>query len=222
MSQDTWTAVDQYFNFTIVHVDDALTHALETSNDAGLPAINVAPNQGKFLQMLARIQGARTILEIGTLGAYSTIWLARALPDGGKLVTLEADATHAEVATGNIEYAGLSDRVEVIEGRALETLPGLVDDERVPFDFVFIDADKPNNPNYVNWALKLTRPGSIVIVDNVIRAGTIAETGNEDPNVQGARESFEMIQRESRLDATALQLVGVKGYDGLIMALVTG
>lgn len=222
MSQDTWTRVDEYFNFTIVGIDETLGKALERSTEAGLPEIAVAPNQGKFLQMLARIQGARSILEIGTLGAYSTIWLARALPDDGRLVTLEADPKHAAVARKNIDDAGLGDRIELIEGAALDTLPNLANDDRAPFDLVFIDADKPNNPNYLQWAMKLTSPGSIIIVDNVIRDGKIADTGNEDPNVQGARETFDMVQRQPNLDATALQLVGLKGYDGMIIALVTG
>lgn len=221
MNKDTWTAVDEYFSKTLVESDQALEFALDNSAKAELPEINVAPNQGKFLQMLARIQGAKSILEIGTLGAYSTIWLARALPEGGGMVTLEADQKHAEVSRQNIEHAGLSDRVELIQGPALDSLPKLVDDARAPFDFVFIDADKPNNPNYVNWALKMTRPGSIIIVDNVVRGGTIADVNDTDPSVEGARALFDLIENEPRLDATALQTVGVKGYDGLVIAIVT-
>jgi predicted O-methyltransferase YrrM len=221
MTNDTWTLVDSYFSQTLVESDSALEAALDDSARAGLPEINVAPNQGKFLNMLSRMLGARTILEIGTLGGYSTIWLARALPDGGQLVTMEADPKHADVAWRNIERAEVADRVELMRGPALESLPNLVNDERVPFDLVFIDADKRNNPAYVEWALKLTRPGSVIIVDNVVRGGTIAEPDSDDPDVQGAKALFEMIAKEPRLDATALQTVGVKGYDGFVMALVT-
>lgn len=221
MNKETWTAVDEYVKGKLLEVDDALDAALTNSEMSGLPAIAVAPVQGKFLQLLASIQGARSILEIGTLGAYSTIWLARALPDGGKLVSLEYDQKHAEVAQQNVEHAGFGDRVEIIHGAALDTLPSLVSDSRSPFDFVFIDADKQNNPHYVNWALKLTRPGSIIIVDNVVRNGTIAESNSDDPDVQGARALFDLIENEPKLDATALQTVGVKGYDGFVMAVVT-
>jgi predicted O-methyltransferase YrrM len=220
MSQDTWTAVDEYFKDKLIGIDDALDAALTNSEMSGLPPINVAPNQGKLLHMLAKIQGAKSILEIGTLGGYSTIWLAWALPEGGQLVSLEYDQKHADVSQQNIEHAGLADRVEIIQGAALDTLPTLANDKRAPFDFVFIDADKQNNPNYVEWALKLTRPGSIIIVDNVVRGGTLAETASDDPNVQGARALFDLIEKEPRLDATALQTVGIKGYDGLVIALV--
>lgn len=221
MSQDTWTAVDEYFKKKLIGIDDALDAALTNSEMSGLPAIAVAPNQGKFLQMLARIQGAKSILEIGTLGAYSTIWLAWGLKPGGQLVSLEADQKHADVAQQNVEHAGLADHVEIIHGAALDTLPSLINDKRAPFDFVFIDADKQNNPAYVNWALKLTRPGSIIIVDNVVRNGTIAENNSSDPDVQGARALFDLIEQEPKLDATALQTVGIKGYDGLAIAVVT-
>lgn len=222
MSNDTWTAVDALFDKTIVESDQALDAALDNNAMSNLPAIGVAPNQGKFLQMLARIHGSKSILEIGTLGGYSTIWLGRALPDGGQLVTLEADKKHADVAQQNIEHAGLGDRVEIILGPALETLPGLVNDKRAPFDFVFVDADKPNIPKYVTWALKLTRPGSLIIVDNIVRNGAVADKNSDDPNVKGSRELFEQLAKEPRLDATALQTVGVKGYDGLVISIVTG
>lgn len=221
MTQETWTAVDEFFKEKLIGIDDALDAALTNSEMSDLPAINVAPNQGKFLHLLAKIQGAKSILEIGTLGGYSTIWLAWALPDGGQLVSLEFDKKHAEVAQQNVEHAGLADRVEIIQGAALDTLPSLVRDKRAPFDFVFIDADKQNNPAYVNWAMKMTRPGSIIIVDNVVRAGTIAETNSDDPNVQGARALFDLVEQEPKLDATALQTVGIKGYDGLVIAVVT-
>jgi predicted O-methyltransferase YrrM len=221
MSKETWVAVDEYIKEKLIGIDDALDAALTNSEMSGLPAINVAPTQGKFLQLLARISGARSILEIGTLGAYSTIWLARALPDGGQLVSLEYDKNHAEVAQQNIEHAGLADRVEIIQGAALDNLPSLVSDSRAPFDLVFVDADKQNNPAYVNWALKMTRPGSIIVVDNVVRRGTLAEADSTDPDVQGARGLFDMLENEPKLDATALQTVGIKGYDGFVLAVVT-
>jgi predicted O-methyltransferase YrrM len=221
MSKDKWTAVDEYFQKKLIGIDDALDAALTNSEMSNLPPINVAPNQGKFIHMLVKIQGAKSILEIGTLGAYSTIWLARALPDDGRLLSLEADKKHADVAQQNVEHAGLADRVEIIQGPALDTLPGLASDKRVPFDFVFIDADKQNNPAYVNWSMQLTRPGSIIVVDNVVRGGTIADDDNDDPDVQGARALFDLIEQEPKLDATALQTVGVKGYDGLVIAIVT-
>jgi predicted O-methyltransferase YrrM len=220
MNVATWTEVDEYFKDKLIGIDDALDAALTNSEMSGLPSINVAPNQGKLLHMLAKIQGAKSILEIGTLGGYSTIWLARALPESGHLVSLEFDQKHADVAQQNVEHAGLADRVEIIQGAALDTLPTLAKDKRAPFDLVFIDADKQNNPNYVEWALKLTRPGSIVIVDNVVRGGSLAETNSDDPNVQGARALFDLLENEPRLDATALQTVGIKGYDGLVIALV--
>ncbi len=221
MSQETWTAVDEYLKDKLIGIDDALDAALTNSEMSGLPPIAVAPVQGKFLQLLASIHGAKSILEIGTLGGYSTIWLARALPEGGKLVSLEYEQKHAEVAQQNIEHAGFGDRVEIIQGAALDTLPDLINDSRAPFDLVFIDADKQNNPAYVNWSLKLTRPGSIIIVDNVVRNGTVAEAHSDDPNVQGARALFDLVENEPKLDATALQTVGVKGYDGFVLAVVT-
>jgi predicted O-methyltransferase YrrM len=220
MTKDTWTAIDEYFEDALIDHDQALDAALDNSAMSGLPAISVSASHGKLLQMLARIKGAKSILEVGTLGGYSTIWLARGMADGGQLVSLEAVQKHADVAQQNIEHAGLGDRVEIIHGPALETLPGLVDDKRAPFDLVFIDADKQNNSAYVEWALKLTRPGSIIIVDNVVRAGQIADPNNNDPSVVGTREMFEMLRSEPRLDATALQTVGVKGYDGMTIALV--
>lgn len=221
MSKDTWTAVDEYVKEKLIGIDDALDAALTNSEMSGLPAINVSPAQGKFLHLLAGIQGAKSILEIGTLGGYSTIWLTWAMPDGGQMVSLEYDKKHADVAQQNIEHAGLADRVEIIHGAALDTLPDLLNDKRAPFDFVFIDADKQNNPAYVTWALKMTRPGSIIIVDNVVRGGTLAETGSDDPNVQGARALFDLLENEPKLDATALQTVGIKGYDGFVVAVVT-
>src|SRR5947209_6942019 len=185
MSQDQWTAVDRYITDLLVPPDPALDEALRASAAAGLPAINVSPNQGKLLHLLARLRGARTILEVGTLGGYSTIWLARALPDDGRLVTLESDPKHAAIARGNIARAGVADRVELRLGRALDTLPRLAEEGRGPFDLIFIDADKPNNPDYFAWAVKLARPGSLIVVDNVVRDGAVADAASPDPRVQG-------------------------------------
>ncbi len=219
MAQQTWTAVDAYFDGLLVEEDEALTAAAADSEAAGLPAHQVAPNQGKLLHLLARICGARRILEIGTLGGYSTIWLARALPEGGQLVTLEVDERCAEIAAENIGRAGLRDVVDIRLGRAVDLLPRLTDTE--PFDLVFIDADKPSNPEYVEWALRLTRPGSVIIGDNVVRDGAVVDATSSDPRVQGVRRFTELIAEHPRLTATALQTVGSKGYDGLVMALVT-
>ncbi|ALC23467.1 O-methyltransferase [Streptomyces pristinaespiralis] len=221
MTQDQWQAVDGYISDLLVAEDEALTEALAASAAAGLPAINVAPNQGKLLHLLAQTQGARTALEIGTLGGYSTIWLARALPEDGRLISLEYDPAHAEVARANIARAGLAKIAEVRTGAALETLPRIAAEPGAgPFDLVFIDADKRNNPRYVEWALRLTRPGSLIIVDNVVRGGGVVDATSEDPSILGTREMFELVAREPRLDATALQTVGVKGYDGLLVARV--
>jgi predicted O-methyltransferase YrrM len=220
MTELLWTSVDQYYSDALVKPDEILDAALRDSDAAGLPPINVTPNQGKFLHLMARICGARAILEIGTLGGYSTIWLARALPDGGRLVTLEAEPRHADVARANIARAGLADRVEVRVGRALDTLPQLEADGVGPFDLVFIDADKPSNPDYVEWALKITRTGSVIIVDNVVRDGAVADSASEDSAVLGVRRMNELIAADQRLTATAIQTVGSKGYDGILVALV--
>ncbi|MFE2478969.1 class I SAM-dependent methyltransferase [Streptomyces sp. NPDC059389] len=219
MGQQTWTAVDDYFDGLLVEEDDALLAANADAAAAGLPAHQVAPNQGKLLHLLARIRGARTVLEIGTLGGYSTIWLARALPAGGRLVTLEADPRCADVAAANITRAGLANVVDIRRGRAVDLLPELTD--LAPFDLVFIDADKPSNPDYLKWALELTRPGSVIIGDNVVRDGAVVDPDSTDPRVQGVRRFTELIAEHPRLTATALQTVGGKGYDGLVMALVT-
>ncbi|MFE3905236.1 O-methyltransferase [Streptomyces sp. NPDC059153] len=222
MTLAQWTEVDDYFNGLLVGPDEALDAAVEAGDKAGLPAIQVAANQGKLLNLLARLQGARTVLEIGTLGGYSTIWLARALPEGGKVVTLEADPAYAEIARANIERAGLANVVEIRVGRALDTLPELVAEGHGPFDVVFIDADKPSNPDYLAWSLKLTRPGSLIVADNVVRDGEVVDGGSGDPKVQGVRRFTELVAADPRLSATALQTVGSKGYDGLMMVLVTG
>ncbi|MFF1510828.1 O-methyltransferase [Streptomyces sp. NPDC058326] len=215
-----WNAVDDYFGRTIAPADEALTAALTASTAAGLPEIAVAPNQGKLLHLLALTQGARSILEIGTLGGYSTIWLARALPADGRLITLEYDPAHADVARANIARAGLDKLVEVRTGAALDSLPRLEAEGAGPFDLVFIDADKVNNPRYVEWALRLSRPGTLIIVDNVVRGGRIATPHPDDPAITGTRELFDLVAAEPRLDATALQTVGTKGYDGLLFARV--
>lgn len=220
MTQTTWQAVDDYFNQLLIPPDDALEAALKASEAAGLPAIQVAASHGKFLHLLARLQGARKILEIGTLGGYSTIWLARALPAEGRLITLELSLKHAEVARANLARAGLSGVVEVRVGKAIETLPHLASE--APFDLIFIDADKPSNPDYFQWALKLARPGTLIVVDNVVREGAVVNTHSADANVQGVRRLMELIAAEPRISATALQTVGSKGYDGLVLALVTG
>ncbi len=220
--QDRWTEVDGYYAGLLAPHDLALEGALEASREAGLPPINVAPNQGKLLQLLARLQGARAILEIGTLGGYSTIWLARALPAGGRLVSLEVDVKHAEVARANLARAGLADRAEVRLGRALDSLASLVAEGAGPFDLVFIDADKEGIPDYFAWALKLTRAGSLVIVDNVVRGGAIADPDSRDPSIVGLRRFNEIVAAESRVTAAAIQTVGAKGYDGLAIVLVTG
>ena len=218
MSQKLWAAVDGYIADTMIPSDPALDGAIEASRAAGLPDIAVAPNQGKLLHLMARMVGARRILEIGTLGGYSTIWLARALPPGGKLVTLEYDPKHAEVARANIARAGLADRVEVITSRALDVLPKLSG----PFDFFFVDADKDGYPDYFRWALKLSRPGSVMVFDNVVRGGKVIDAKSTDALVQGVRRLNELIAAEPRVSATAIQTVGVKGYDGFLITLVTG
>ncbi|WP_411069614.1 O-methyltransferase [Streptomyces sp. cmx-4-25] len=220
MTNPQWTDVDRYFTELLAPDDEALSAALAASAAAGLPEIAVAPNQGKLLHLLARVQGARNILEIGTLGGYSTIWLARALPADGRLITLEYDPAHADVARANIARAGLDKLVEVRTGAALDSLPRLEAEGAGPFDLVFIDADKVNNPRYVEWALRLSRPGTVVVVDNVVRGGKVATAHPDDPSVTGTREMFDLVAREPRLDATAFQTVGSKGHDGLLLARV--
>ncbi len=220
MSQELWTAVDRYVAESLIPRDPVLEEALQANAAAGLPTIDVAPNQGKLLYFLARIQGARRILEIGTLGGYSTIWLARALPSDGTLVTLEVEAKHADVARANIKRAGLSSIVQLRLGPALELLSQLHKEGAQPFDLIFIDADKQNIPAYLEWSLRLSRSGTVIITDNVIREGAVINPEDPDPRVQGVRRFFEMIAADSRLDATALQTVGSKGYDGFTIAIV--
>ncbi len=220
MSQERWTAVDRYINELFVPPDPALDQALQASIDAGLPAIHVSPSQGKLLHILALSCGARSILEIGTLGGYSAIWLARALPSEGSLITLESEPKHAKIARHNLAMAGLSSVVEVRLGKALDSLLQLAAEKRDPFDLVFIDADKPNTSAYFAWALKLTRPGSLIITDNVIRDGAVIDATTQDANVQGVRRFIAALAAERRVTATVMQIVGCKGYDGLAIALV--
>jgi predicted O-methyltransferase YrrM len=217
--QDVWTKVDNYFGDLLIPTDDKLDAARLANEKAGLPPIDVTGLQGKFLEFLVRVSGARRVLEIGTLGGYSTIWLARALPEGGSVVTLELDPHHAEVARDNLKNAGVLDRVELIVGPALETLPGL-EKTRAPFDLIFIDADKQSYPHYLHWALKLSRPGTVIVADNVVREGKVIDPDCDDPNVQGVRRFTELLAAEPRLSATVLQTVGTKGYDGFALAVV--
>ncbi len=221
MTQEQWTAVDRYITDLLVPPDPALDAAIQASAAAGLPPHNVSPNQGKLLLLLAQVQGARTILEIGTLGGYSTIWLARALPAAGRWITLEAAPKHAEVARPNIARAGLADIVELRLGRALSTLPSLASEGRGPFDLIFIDADKASNPDYFAWALKLSRPGSLIIADNVVRNGAVIDAASDDPSVLGVRRFNELLAESPHVSATAIQTVGSKGYDGFAIAIVT-
>lgn len=215
-----WTEVDSWFESHLLSDDPVLARALERSAEAGLPSIHVAPNQGKLLHLFARMTGARRILEIGTLGGYSTIWMARALPPDGKLVTLEMEPAYADVARANLADAGLSDRVDIRLGPALETLARMKADGEAPFDLVFIDADKPNNPGYLDGAIELSRPGTLIIGDNVVRKGAVVDEDTSDEAVQGVRRFIEAMGRHPRLTATAVQTVGSKGYDGLAVALV--
>jgi predicted O-methyltransferase YrrM len=222
MTQELWTAVDQYINGLLVPGDPVLNAAVEASTAAGLPSIQVSPPQGKLLHLLARMQGAHNILEIGTLGGYSTIWMARALPPGGHLITLEADAKHAGVARANFSRAGLAGMIELRMGPALGTLPQIAAEGRGPFDLVFIDANKDSMPEYFDWALKLSRRGSVIIADNVIRDGAVIDAASKDPDIQGVRRFNERLAAEPRVSATEIQTVGSKGYDGFALALVTG
>ena len=220
MTQELWTAVDRYITDLLVPSDAALDAALQASTDAGLPAINVAPNQGKLLSILALSIGARSILEIGTLAGYSTLWLARVLPPDGRLVTLELDPKHAEIATANIARAGLSDKVDIRVGRAADTLAQIAAEGLGPFDLVFIDADKASMPTYFDWSLKLTRPGGLIVADNVVRSGAVADPNTQDPVVQGVRRFNDILAAEPRVTASAIQTVGSKGYDGFALIYV--
>jgi predicted O-methyltransferase YrrM len=217
---DRWTEVDRFFSDALIAPDPVLESALESSRAAGLPAINVSPNQGKLLEILARILNARSILEIGTLGAYSTIWLARGMQAGGRLITLEADPAHAAVARANIARAGLQSVVELRLGSASDTLPQISAERRGPFDLIFIDADKRNIPSYFEWAIRLSRPGSIIVVDNVVRDGRVIDSKSDDPDIQGVRRFIEMLGANATVSGTAIQTVGIKGYDGFAIVRV--
>jgi predicted O-methyltransferase YrrM len=221
MTQNLWTTADEYINQLLVPGDPALDEVVRASEAAGLPAIQVSPSQGKFLHILARILGAKKVLEIGTLGGYSTIWMARALPADGKVITLELSAKHAAVARKNFQQAGLADKIELREGAALESLAKIASEGIAPFDFIFVDANKSNMPEYFEWALKLSHPGSVIIADNIVRDGKVIDANSKAPDIQGVRRFNEMLAVEKRVSATELQTVGSKGYDGFALALVT-
>lgn len=220
MSESTWNAIDDYFAQHLIPVDPALAAALESSAAAGLPAIQVSPCFGKTLHLMAKAMGASRILEIGTLGGYSTIWLGRALSRGGRMISLEANPKHAEVAQANIESAGLGGVVDIRLGKALDTLPELAVEKIGPFDFVFIDADKEHIAEYFDWAVRLGRPGSLIVVDNVVREGAVLDAGSADTAVQGVRRFLEQLKTDTRVSASAMQTVGSKKYDGFAMAVV--
>jgi predicted O-methyltransferase YrrM len=218
--QERWTVVDRYVEELLVPGDPALDGALAANASAGLPAHDVSPAQGKLLFLLARLAKARRVLEVGTLGGYSTIWLARGLPADGRLITLEVDPAYADVARRNLVRAGVADRVDVRVGPALDTMAAMVDENADPFDLIFIDADKPNNPGYLRTALDLSRPGTAIVGDNVVREGAVVDSANDDPRVQGVRTFHEVLATDPRVDATTIQTVGSKGYDGFSLALV--
>jgi len=218
--QDTWTQVDHYFGGHLVSSDPAFEAVLRANREAGLPAIDLTPLQGKFLHLLARICGGRRILEVGTLGGYSTLWLARALPPDGVLITLERNPDHARVARSNLQQAGVMDRIDLRLGPAAETLRELVDAHLAPFDFIFLDADKASLSEYLDWSLKLARTGTIIVADNVVREGKVLDAASDDHDVQGVRRLTERLAAEPRLSSTVLQTVGIKGYDGFALAVV--
>jgi predicted O-methyltransferase YrrM len=218
--EPVWTKVDRYFGDQLLAPDPALEAAIAANRDAELPAIDVTPLQGKFLELLVRATGARRVLEIGTLGGYSTIWLARALPSGGTVVSLELEPHHAKVARANVKNAGLAERVEIRVGAAAKSLKKLVTDGAKPFDLIFIDADKASYPDYLDWSLKLSRPGTLIVADNVVRDGAVIDPKSPDPNIQGVRRFTEKLAAEPRLGATVLQTVAAKGYDGFALAVV--
>ena len=218
--QKTWSVVDLYTADLLAPSDEQLDAALTAAQAAELPAIHVSQNQGKFLHLLVHIAQAKRILEVGLLGGYSTIWMARALPEGGRIISLERSQKHADVARKNLANAGLLNCVEIRVGPALETLPALAAEGAGPFDLIFLDADKANNPNYLEWALKLARPGTVIVVDNIVRQGEVADAGSRDPDVQGSRRTIERMAAEPRLSSVVMQTVGAKGYDGFAIAVV--
>jgi predicted O-methyltransferase YrrM len=219
-AQKVWTNVDRYFGEKLAPSDPALDAAIAANRKADLPAIDVTPLQGKFLELLVRISGAHRVLEIGTLGGYSTLWLARALPTDGQIISLELEPPHAEIARANLRNAGVSDRVDIRVGPAAKSLEALVASGAPPFDFIFIDADKSGYPEYLGWSLKLSRPGTLIVADNVVRDGKVIEPDNPDPSIQGVRRFTDLIAAEPRLSATVLQTVAEKGYDGFAIAVV--
>jgi predicted O-methyltransferase YrrM len=220
VSEKLWSEVDSYIAEKLLPDDPVMKEVLEANRRGGLPAIDVSPAQGRFLDLLVRIAGARKVLEIGTLGGYSTIWMARALPPDGRVVTLEYSKAHASVARENFERAGLAAKIELRVGAALDSLPAVESDGLSPFDLVFIDADKPNNPNYLEWAVRLSRKGTVIVLDNVIRDGEVIDAGSKDSSIVGTRKAFDLLGGNARLTSTALQTVGAKGYDGFAIAVV--
>lgn len=221
MQTKRWEQVDQYITEKLIPHDPLMDQVLIANAHAGLPAYDVSPTQGKLLNLLIQLKGAKRILEIGTLGAYSTIWMSKALPQDGHITTLEIDPLHAQVARSNIDLVNPRCTVQILLGNALDLLAQMKQDEVDPFDFIFIDADKPNNPNYLKWALQFSHPGTVIIGDNVIREGEIIDSGSQDPRVQGVREFYDLLEAESRINATAIQTVGSKGYDGFVIGVVT-
>ncbi|MBG9798214.1 O-methyltransferase [Brevibacillus laterosporus] len=219
-SPKKWAEVDQYFNSMLLPSDPILDEVLQANAKAGMPAIDVAPNQGKLLYLLAKIRGAKKILEIGTLGGYSSIWLARALPQDGQLISLEYEQSFAHIAEENVKKAGLAEKVSILVGPALETLPTLQEKGMTGFDMIFIDADKQNNPHYLQWALKLCNPGAIILGDNVVRDGEVIHPESEDDRIQGIRQFIDLLSSEPRIESTAIQTVGSKGYDGFVLGVV--
>lgn len=215
-----WSLVENYFIDQLQPNNEIMEQVIHNNRKNNLPEIDVSPTQGKFLSMLAKIKGAKNILEIGTLGGYSSIWLAQALPEDGRLVTLEFNSAHVKVAEENIKAAGMENKVTIIEGDALETLPTLQQEKMEGFDFIFIDADKPNNPHYIKWAIQLASQGALIVADNVVRDGKVVNENSEDANVQGVREFIDILSSDTRIDSVGIQTVGLKGYDGFIISRV--
>lgn len=217
MNEKTWKEVDQYFTAKLHKKEQLMNEVMKANEEAQMPSIDVSPSQGKMLHMLVKMKGAKRILEIGTLGGYSSIWMARALPENGSLITLEYSEKHAEVARGNIKKAGLENKVKILTGAALDTLPSLKGQK---FDFIFIDADKKNNPHYIKWAIELSEPGTVIITDNVVRGGRVIDAKSPDENIKGVRTFIDILSDSELIDSTAIQTVGTKGYDGFVIGIV--